>query len=70
MSYEFKISFDGKKGNVKYFTVKETYIVRVEGDKADCTCKGGTFKISGRAQCHCKHVYEVLRRIGKLKRST
>lgn len=68
MSYEFKIRFDGSKGDVKYFTVKETYIVRVEGGKAECTCKGDTFRISGREQCQCKHAYEVLKRIGRMKR--
>lgn len=68
MSYNFKIKFDGRTGNVSYFTVKETYIVRVEGSKAECTCMGDTFRTSGKEQCQCKHAYEVLKRIGKIKR--
>lgn len=68
MSYDFKIKFDGRTGDVSYFTVKKTYIVRVEGNKAECTCKGDTFRISGKEQCQCKHAYEVLKRIGKIKR--
>jgi len=68
MSYDFKIKFDGRTGNVRYFTVKENYVVRVEGNSASCTCMGDTFREGGRAQCRCKHAYEVMKRIGKIKR--